>query len=114
MSKKLLIPLVKPSDAETVRAAGCEVLAEYPNSLLALATDKQQKSLESAGIETPELTDQAIQVSGARFAFATAVEANKSAPIPTDLQRTTYYIVKLIGPIKGEWLTAIKAAGAQI
>ena len=69
----------------------------------------EQKLLEHLELEElAELVERSIQVSGTRFAFADAMKANEETPIAADPARTAYYIVKLVGPPKGEWLTALR------
>ena len=114
MKKKLLVTIMQASDAEAVRETGCEILAEYPNGVLVRATAAQEKALRGKKLELAEMTEPAIQVSGARFAFASAMKANEEAPIAADPARTAYYIVKLVGPPTGEWLTALKTAGVTV
>jgi DNA-binding CsgD family transcriptional regulator len=41
MSIKLLVTAPAPEDAETLRATGVEILAEYPDGVLVRATDDQ-------------------------------------------------------------------------
>ncbi len=114
MRKKMLVTIMRPEDEQAVLGAGCEVLAKYPKGMLVWVTSAQEKTLRRAKLEVAELAEPWIQVSGARFAFAEAIKANEEAPIAADPARTAYYIVKLVGPPKGEWLTALKALGVTV
>lgn len=114
MKKKLLVTVLRAADVDKVRGTGCEILAEYPNGVLVHATESQESALRQSQLDLVELPEPSIQVSGARFAFSSAMKANKETPVAADPARTTYYIVKLVGPPKGEWLTALKAAGVAV
>jgi len=114
VKKKLLVTVMQAADAQAVRGTGCEILAEYPNGMLVRATAEQEGALRQAKLDLAELVDTSIQVSATRFSFANAMTANATTPIAADPARTAYYIVKLVGPPKGEWLTALKAAGATV
>src|SRR5437773_35379 len=106
MDTKLFVTLRTPQDAQTVRDTGSEVLAEYPNALLVRSTPDQQAKLQAAGVEAAELTQPSIQMAGASFDLGNVLAAEAAAPVVTDPNRTAYYLVQLIGPIKGEWLDA--------
>lgn len=114
MDTKLLVTLRRPEEAQIVRDAGCEILAEYPNSLLVRCTEAQQEALRQAGLEMTELPQETVQISGMSFAFEHALEADVAAPIAPDPNRKAYYLVRLVGPAKGEWLEAIRALGGAV
>jgi len=114
MDTKLFVTLRTPQDAQTVRDSGSQVLAEYPNALLIRSTPAQQAALQAAGISAAELAQPAIQVAGASFELGDVLAAETAAPTVADPNRTTYYLVQLIGPVKGEWLEAIRAHGGTI
>ncbi len=114
MDKKLIVTLRAPEEAQTVREAGCEVLAEYPSSLLVRCTEAQHEALREAGLETAEVPAPEVRVSGAAFAFDAAVEANEAAPVAFDAERTAYYLVRLAGPPQAAWRRQIEALGAKI
>jgi subtilisin family serine protease len=103
-----------PQDAQAVRDSGCEVLAEYPNSLLVRCEDAQYNALRQAGIETAQLRETPIQLSGASFPFAHTMAANEIAPLEVSNDRIAYYLAKLVGPAKGEWLETVRALGGTI
>jgi hypothetical protein len=111
---KLFVTLRTPQDAQIVRDGGSQVLAEYPNALLIRSTPAQQAALRASGISAATLAQPAIQLAGASFDLGQVLEAEIAAPIVTDPNRTTYYLLQLIGPPKGEWLEAIRAHGGAI
>lgn len=114
MNTKQLITLRTPDDIRVVREAGCEVLAEYPDSVLARCTDEQHDTLQQANLEMAELPQAPVQISGASFFFADALEANDVAPVATDPNRVSYYLVQLVGPAKGSWLQRVRELGGSI
>lgn len=114
MNKKWMVTIQTGQDAEKVRDSGAEILAEYPNALLVRTTEKQRVALESAGLELSAVADATVQLTGATFAFASAVAAEAAQPVSVDPNRTAYYLIRLVGPPKGEWLETLKARGASI
>ena len=102
------------ADARKVRDSGAEILAEYPNALLVRATGKQRSALESAKLTVAPEADATLHLAGGSFTFSSAVEAQVARRVAVDPNRTSYYLVKLIGPPKGEWLVALEAGGATI
>src|SRR5262245_2409833 len=98
MAKKLLVTLSAPGDATAVANAGCEIVAEYPHSLLVRATDAQRQALEQQHLEITDVAAPPIQLGGASFDFSSAVDANVRAPVPApDPNRTAYYLAQLVG-----------------
>jgi serine protease AprX len=114
MDEKLLVTVRTAADAETVRRTGAEILATYPHSLLVRATSDQRAAIGTAGLEVAPLGQPPIQVSGASFDFGMAIAANEAAPVVHDPNRTAYFLVRLIGPARSEWLAALRAGGATI
>jgi serine protease AprX len=114
MNKKWMVTIQTGQDAEKVRDSGAEILAEYPNALLVRTTEKQRVGIESAGLELSVVADETVQLTSATFAFASAVAAEAAQPVAVDPNRTAYFLVRLIGPPKGEWLETLKACGASI
>jgi serine protease AprX len=111
MNEKLLVTIGKLEDAQAVQDAGCEVLVEYPDSLIVRCTEEARRTLQEADVEVVELEQPTIQVTGMSFAFDQALEADEAAPVEPDPDRTAYYLVELVGPAKEEWLDAIRAHG---
>lgn len=111
---KLIITLRKPEDSQVVQDTGCEVLAEYPNSLLVRCTNAQRDALKKVGIELTELAKPIIQISGASFSLENALKAEKAAPASIELDRTAYYLLLPIGPVKGEWITKLRSLGGTM
>src|SRR5262249_38402474 len=100
---KLLVTLKSPQDADRVRATGAKVLAEYPDTLLVRATATERQHLQAEHLEHVELQHPPVQIAGVSFAFPSALAAEQAAPSPPTLpHRTAYYLVRLIGPVKGE------------
>ena len=114
MDAKLLVTIRRPEDAQTVREAGCELLVEYPDSLIVRCTEEARRTLQEADVEAIELEQPTIQVAGMSFAFDQALQADEAAPVEPDPDRPAYYLVELIGPAKEEWLNAIRALGGII
>lgn len=114
MTAKLIVTLTRPEDEGRVRETGVEVMADYPDSLLVRADDDQRAALETAGIEATELPEANVRVAGAEFDFTSTVAAEAEAPVVTDANRRAYYLVKLVGPAKGEWMQTIRALGGDI
>jgi serine protease AprX len=110
---KMLVTLLEPEDAAAVRAAGVEVLAEYPDSMLVRGTDGQLEAL-AGRVETTVLPDQVTQVTGTSFVFADAVRAQDAAPLDQRPGRTAYYLVKLAGPAAPGWLNAVRSLGGTV
>ena len=114
MATKLMITVRTPEDAQAVRDSGCEILAEYPSSLLVRCEEAQHNALQQAEIEMAELPEAQIRLSGATFAFANTMMAEEMAPVAPPPNRTAYYLLKLIGPPKAEWLETIRTLGGTI
>src|SRR5919112_715006 len=114
MDRKLLVTIRRPEDAQAVQDAGCEVLVEYPDSLLVRCTEEAQRTLREADVEVVELEQPDIQVAGMSFAFGQALEADAAAPVEPDPDRPAYYLVELVGPAKEEWLNTIRTHGGIV
>jgi serine protease AprX len=114
MDTKLLVTIRRPEDAQAVQDAGCEVLVEYPDSLIVRCTEEAQRTLREADVEVVELEEPTVQVAGMSFAFGQALEADEAAPVEPDPDRPAYYLVELVGPAKEEWLNTIRAHGGII
>src|SRR3712207_159661 len=102
MDTKLLVTIRRPEDAEAVQAAGCELLVEYPDSLIVRCTEEARRTLRETDVEVVELEQPTIQVAGMSFAFGQALEADEAAPVEPDPDRPAYYLVELVGPAKDE------------
>ena len=114
MPKKFLVTLSGPDDAAAVKESGCEVLAEYPDTVLVHCEDEEQEEeLHSTGLETVEAPTPPVRVLGLSFAMADAVSTEASMP-PADPSRPNYYVAQLVGPAKGEWLKQLSALGAEV
>lgn len=113
MATKALVTLGEPGDATAVRAAGVEVLAEYPDSMLVRGTDAQVDGLAAAGLESAPLPDEPVRVTGASFEFADAVLAQDAVTLEPPPGRRAYYLVKLVGPPAPGWLGQLADLGAE-
>jgi serine protease AprX len=111
---KLLVMLLGPDDATTVRDSGMEVLAEYPDSLLVQGTEEQAQRLADQGVETAPLPEEPVQVVGASFEFGEAIRAQERLSLEPRAGRTAYYLVKLVGPPAPAWLRALAAQGVEV
>jgi serine protease AprX len=114
MDTKLLVTIRRPEDVQAVQDAGCELLAEYPDSLLVRCTEEARRTLQEGDVEAVELEQPTIEVAGMSFAFGQALEADEAAPVEPDPDRPAYYLVELVGPAKEEWLNTIRARGGII
>ena len=97
-----MVTIRRPEDAQAVQDAGCEVLVEYPDSLIVRCTEEAQRTLREADVEVVELEEPTVQVAGMSFAFGQALEADEAAPVEPDPDRPAYYLVELVGPAKEE------------
>ena len=112
---KALVTVHTPQDADKVKNLGCQVLADYPDSLLVRISNDQQQHLQSAGMEVVQLPQPPVQIAGSSFHFADAMAAQQNVPLnPVNPDRTAYYLVQLVGPAKGDWLQAIQALGGAV
>jgi hypothetical protein len=114
MSDKYLVTLRKADDAEKVRGTECEVLAEYPDTLLVRCTEAQRGSLDDAGLEVSAIESQPVKMTGMSFSVNSALAADERAPVPIARDRTAYYLVQLVGPPTSAWLHAIQSAGGKV
>ncbi len=112
MAAKYLVSLSRPTDAQAVRDAGCEIVAEYPDTLIAVCEDAQAAALRTSGLEIDETPTAPVRMRGMQFAMADAVatEAAVAAPEPN---RPGYYIAQFVGPPKGDWLASLAELGAE-
>jgi serine protease AprX len=114
MDTKVLVTLNTPQDAQLVRATGCEILAEYPNSMLVRCDETQLAALRDANIEITIVTEPEVNLLGMSFSMDTAQRADELAPLAPDADRMAYYLVQLAGPPPTEWLNRIQALGGVI
>jgi hypothetical protein len=115
VDNKLLVAIEGSTQAQQARASGAAVVAEYPDSLLIRATPVQRQQLEQAGLEVAELPQPPVQLAGTAFHFQHAEEPERATPLaepPAD--RRSYYLVQLVGPVKGDWLNLIRSLGGVI
>ncbi len=89
---------------------------EYSLYVLAYANDEQIAAMEGNGILVGKMTNRTI-VDTRGYQFDTM---NGEPSLPSDLRIDTYepntegiYIVQLVGPLKDEWLTALKEKGVE-
>ena len=107
MPKKFLVTLTRPDDSTTIKESGCEVLAEYPDTVLVRLEDEgQERDLRSKGLEIIEALTPPVRVLGLSFAMADAVSTEAAMP-PPDATRPNYYVAQLVGPASGEWLKTL-------
>jgi serine protease AprX len=114
VDEKLLVTIRTDAEVEGIRQSGAEILAAYRHSRLVRATADQRETLERAGLEAAPLGQPSIRLSGASFTFEAALAAEIAAPTAPDPSRPAYYLVRLIGPAKGEWLAALRTNGTTI
>ncbi|WP_157930419.1 S8 family serine peptidase [Glycomyces xiaoerkulensis] len=114
MAGKRLVTLGHRGERDVVSAAGVEVLAEYPDSMLVRCTDEQARALDERGVESTPLAESPVQISGARFPFAEALRAQERVTVRPAPGRTAYYLAKLVGPPTPEWLAELREAGAVV
>lgn len=111
MTKKYLITTLNAKHVERVQGANCEVLAEYPNTILARCDDAVADNLMTDGIELNEMPAPAVKLAGRSFAMADAAAVDE---VQADTSRTLYYIAQLVGPPTGEWLTTLKNQDVEV
>ena len=114
MADKYLITLRSADDATKVRDTNCEVLAEYPDTLLVRCTEEQRQGLERAELEVSPIESPTLKTAGVSFSLQNAVAAEERAPVAIQPDRTAYYLVQLVGPPTTEWLQSIKSTGGKI
>lgn len=113
-TSKFLVTLLSEADRRALGVSGVDVLAEYPNSALIRAADTEATSLREAKLELAEVPEEPVRVSGASFAFASALAAETAAPTELPTDRAAYYILRFVGPIAGEWLELLRGTGAEV
>jgi len=111
---KVFVTINQDDDVTAATDTGCEVLAEYPDAILVRCNDDQQAALVQRGLEIAPVEEPDIEITGHRFNMARAMEAEMAAPVPVDPQRVAYYLVKLVGPVKEEWLEDIRSRGGIV
>lgn len=111
---KFVVTLLSEADRETLSGSGVDVLAQYPSSALVRADDAQATALREARLELAEMAEEPVRVSGASFAFASALAAETAAPTELPAGRAAYYILRFVGPIAGEWLDQVRSRGAAV
>lgn len=113
MNRKLLVTIVSDADRQRAIDSGAHVLADYPAAVLVSATDEQQAALAEAGLELAALDEEPMRTNGAVFSLDDAVAASAAVPRSVDPNRRAYVVVQLVGPVKDEWLAALRQAGAR-
>ncbi len=115
MTEKLLITLKSDADLAVIEAVGAKVIADYGSSAL-VETDSEMEAiaLKDQGVEVAILPSTPVRLASASFDFEAAVSAESTTPVAVDNTRIAYYIVRFIGPIKSEWLSAVETQNAQV
>lgn len=111
MAMKFLVTVSTPAQTTAIQGSGCDILAEYPNTMLVRCENAEADALRAQGLELAESPTPPLHLAGRSFAMADAVAAGAA---PTDPTRPAYYIAQLVGPAKGEWLEALKSDGAEV
>ncbi len=111
---KVLVTIRNEADKQALAGLNCRILAEYPDCILVCVGDAQRNALLNAGIEINEIERPRLSVGGASFSFESAVEAEAKSPLVTAPAQTSYYLLRLVGPAKGEWLATIQNQGIAI
>lgn len=111
---KVLVTINRTEDVQTATDAGCEVLAEYADSILVRCDQGQKEAIIQRGLEVTEIDEPDIELTGHRFNVARAMAADAESPISINPDRQSYYLVKLVGPIKQEWLEEIRSQGGTV
>jgi hypothetical protein len=106
-----------PFIGEKFTALGVEVLETYGTFVLAAVTSEQRKSLEGDGFEVVDIAQRTRTGRGA-FLFDSkdgepAIQEELKADPLLDAGYD-YYLVQFIGPVKGSWVEALEAAGAEV
>lgn len=114
MDEKRLVAVRTDADVEIVRQSGAEILAAYPHSRLIRATPQQRATLQQTGLEVVPLGQPPIRLAGASFTFGAALAAEEAAPSSHDPTRPAYYLIRLVGPATGAWLTELRANGVTV
>ena len=112
MAAKYYVTITTPSEADQVRQSGCEIVADYPDSLIVRCTPDQALQLQASGIEMNQTVTPPVRLLGMNFSMADAVASEPEAPV--DESRPQYYVAQLAGPAKGEWLRELGALGAEV
>ncbi|MEM1323741.1 MAG: S8 family serine peptidase [Bacteroidota bacterium] len=113
MERKYIITLVSPGDLNIIRNSGCEIIAQYPDSLIARCTTDQFERLQSQRIEIVEMPMAPVRVSGFTFAMSDAIDTEDNVP-PIDNSRKNYYIIQLAGPMMEDWKKAMDELEVEI
>lgn len=111
MSTKYLITTLTEEQLETVRSSACDILAEYPKSVLGRCDFEVAESLKAAGLELSEMPTLAVNLSGRSFAMADAMQFGTA---PEDSTRDAYFVAQMIGPSIGVWLTELQELGVEV
>ena len=111
---KLLVTINSSDDVQTAIDAGCEVLAEYPDTILVRCSDQQQAAMVRNGLEVARLDEPIVERTRSRFSVNRALEAEEESPIHISPDRPAYYLVKLVGPAKDEWLEEVRSQGGIV
>jgi hypothetical protein len=108
-----------PNDSirEKFTALGVEALETYGTFILATVSSEQRAHLEGEGFEIVDVPQRTRTGRGAYLFDSKDGEPVIQEGLKADTIRDPeygYYIVQFIGPIKGSWIEALKAAGAEV
>jgi uncharacterized protein (TIGR03437 family) len=109
---KYYVTLSRPTDSDSVKQSGCQILAEYPDSLIVSCGEEEAAQLRTAGLELNQMVTPPVRVLGLQFAMTAALATEPQVPV--DESRPNYYVAQLAGPAKGEWLEELPNAGAEV
>lgn len=70
---KYHVTLSRPADSEFVSQSGCQILAEFPDSLIVSCSEEQAAQLRAAGLELNEMVTPSVRLLGLRFGVAAAM-----------------------------------------
>ena len=111
MAIKFFVTLSTGDAATIVKGSDCDVLAEYPDTMLVRCEPAQADALRREGLELSEAPTPPLRLSGRSFAMADAMAAGEPQ---LDSSRPAYYIAQLVGPAKGDWLQTLRDEGAEV
>ncbi|WP_299493057.1 S8 family serine peptidase [Acaryochloris sp. IP29b_bin.137] len=114
MSAKYLVTIQTDEDGQLLNGIGCVQLAKYPTSFLVACDDQQQAALEQSNLDITPLEAPTVKVTGTSFTTSLAVEANNIEPITFNANRQGHYLLEFVGPVKGEWLSAIEEQNGNV
>jgi subtilisin family serine protease len=104
---------------QKVETSVSRVLATYPSSILAEVNEEQAKQLESEGFQLESLTGkETIKLRSIEFEPTIEVPVIPKAlglqPVEEGEAGENHWIVQFIGPVKSEWVEAIRALGGRV